>query len=88
LWSELRLLNLSGGFSYLLKTADDRWEDGIVAVEAGSGIGALCTILSRTREAFHDLRPVPGTPESPELLAARIYSYIQYVDTPRSHVIR
>jgi hypothetical protein len=86
--SGLRLLNPSGGFSYLLKTADARWEDGVVALEAGSGIGALCTILSRTREAFHDLRPIPGTPESPELLAARIYSYIQYVDYSRSHVIR
>jgi hypothetical protein len=78
--SELCSLNPSGGCSYLLKTADAHWEDGIVAVEAGSGIGALRTILSSTREAFHDLRPVPGTPESPELLAARIYSYIQYVD--------
>jgi 3',5'-cyclic-nucleotide phosphodiesterase len=72
-------LTPSGGISYLLKTADTHWEDGIVAVEAGSGIGALRTILSSTRDAFHDLRPVPGIPESPELLAARIYSYIQYV---------
>jgi hypothetical protein len=71
-----------------LKTPDARWEDGIIAVEAGSGIGALSTILARTREAFHDLKPVPGTPESPELLAARIYSYIQYVDHSRSLVIR
>jgi len=67
------------GTSYLLKTADAHWEDGIVAVEAGSGVGSLRNILSNTRDVFHDLRPVPGTPEEPGLLAARIYSYIQYV---------
>ena len=66
--------------SYLLKTADTRWEDGIIAVEAGSGIGALTTILSRTRDAFYEVANVPDMQESPEILASRIYSYIQCVE--------
>jgi hypothetical protein len=66
--------------SYLLKTADTRWEDGIIAVEAGSGIGALTGILSRTRDAFHEVANVPDVQESPAILASRIYSYIQCVE--------
>lgn len=66
--------------SYLLKTADTHWEDGIIAVEAGSGIGALTTILSRTRDAFREVGDVPDIQESPEILASRIYSYIQCVE--------
>jgi hypothetical protein len=62
---------------YLVKASDARWEDGIIALEAGSGIGALGNILARSRDVFHDVKPIPNTQEPPQILACRIYSYIQ-----------
>ncbi|KZT26354.1 cyclic-AMP phosphodiesterase [Neolentinus lepideus HHB14362 ss-1] len=41
--------NLSG---YLLKSHESSWEAGIIALEAGSGIGALARILDRCPETF------------------------------------
>ncbi|PVF96056.1 hypothetical protein CPB86DRAFT_807890 [Serendipita vermifera] len=72
--------------SYLVKASDARWEDGIVALEAGSGIGALSNILTRSRDVFHDVQPIPDTPECPQLLACRIYSYIQSFLITHSHL--
>ncbi|KAI0085432.1 cyclic-AMP phosphodiesterase [Irpex rosettiformis] len=38
--------------SYLLKPSEKTWSEGIVALEAGSGIGALTRILERTPDIF------------------------------------
>lgn len=72
--------------AYLLKPASSSWEDGIIAVEAGSGIGALRNILSSTRQAFHDLQASSNPHESHEMLASRLYSYIQTFLISHSHL--
>ncbi|KAI0256525.1 cAMP phosphodiesterases class-II-domain-containing protein [Lactifluus subvellereus] len=38
--------------SYLFKPCDARWADGIIALEAGSGIGTLHQLLSKDRTLF------------------------------------
>ncbi|KAG2076059.1 hypothetical protein BDR04DRAFT_1090899 [Suillus decipiens] len=55
--------NLSG---YLLKPREAAWNDGIIALEAGSGLGALRHIMRRDPNIFRehpmDANPAPFTP--------------------------
>ncbi|KAI0306731.1 cAMP phosphodiesterases class-II-domain-containing protein [Multifurca ochricompacta] len=41
--------------SYLFKPCDTEWKDGIIALEAGSGIGTLHQLLTRDETLFNDL---------------------------------
>ena len=69
--------------AYLLKSRETSWEDGIVAVEAGSGMGVLAKLLETNPQLFHELSnppeegSKPTTPLRPSRFAAQIYSYVQ-----------
>ncbi|TFK87380.1 cyclic-AMP phosphodiesterase [Polyporus arcularius HHB13444] len=71
--------------SYLLKAADATWEDGIVALEAGSGIGALTRLLDLHPDVF---APEPSEPEADVqvITAADIYSRIRCYLITHSHL--
>ncbi|KAH9857812.1 cyclic-AMP phosphodiesterase [Lenzites betulinus] len=63
--------------SYFLKPSDSSWKDGIIALEAGSGLGALNRLLTTHSDVF-------ASPESESEVdapitptAAEIYSWIQ-----------
>ncbi|KLT45384.1 hypothetical protein CC85DRAFT_231499, partial [Cutaneotrichosporon oleaginosum] len=62
---------------YLLKPASSRWEDGILALEGGSGIGALTNLLKThpVEELFPNVN-FPETHNSPILKAAYIFSFL------------
>ncbi|CCA67763.1 related to 3`,5`-cyclic-nucleotide phosphodiesterase [Serendipita indica DSM 11827] len=71
--------------AYLLKPSESKWEDGIIAVEAGSGIGALSSILERFPDTFNDLMTIDDSlPTS--VRAAQLYSYIQTFLISHSHL--
>ncbi|KAG8836341.1 3',5'-cyclic-nucleotide phosphodiesterase pde1 [Serendipita sp. 399] len=73
--------------AYLLKTSESHWEDGIIAVEAGSGIGALTTILDRKLDTFHDFKLSLDTNTPSSIRAAQIYSCIHHLDHVLSLVL-
>ncbi|KAF8337618.1 cyclic-AMP phosphodiesterase [Cantharellus anzutake] len=84
-------LNLS---SYLFKTCQNQWCDGILSVEAGSGLGALRELLSRDPFIFEDLKVI-GKDDlaekvlddgSPSQRAARIYSWIRTFLISHAHL--
>ncbi|KAK0448370.1 cAMP phosphodiesterases class-II-domain-containing protein [Desarmillaria tabescens] len=69
--------NLSG---YLLKPYDSRWEDGIIALEAGSGQGALSHILAETPSLFSSER------DQGPYSVAKIYSYVRCFLITHAHL--
>ncbi|KAH8108466.1 cAMP phosphodiesterases class-II-domain-containing protein [Phellopilus nigrolimitatus] len=69
--------NLSG---YLLKAHESSWAEGIIAVEAGSGFGALKRILHEKPQLFAS---VAGEP-APD--AARVYSYVRTYLITHAHL--
>ncbi|KAL7283169.1 hypothetical protein ACG7TL_002595 [Trametes sanguinea] len=60
--------------SYFVKARDALWKDGIVAIEAGSGLGALRRLLKARPEVF---RLPLGTDTSDKLTPAEVYSWIR-----------
>ncbi|KAI0747859.1 cAMP phosphodiesterases class-II-domain-containing protein [Daedaleopsis nitida] len=68
--------------SYLLKAHDATWEDGIIALEAGSGLGAMARLLDSHPDAF---APDPSESETKGesngflTTAAEVYSRIRCV---------
>jgi hypothetical protein len=62
----------------LLKASEAKWEDGCISIEAGSGMATLARLLEHNPNLFHDLTPKDGD-KNKSLLAARIYSYVQWV---------
>ncbi|KAK0210421.1 cAMP phosphodiesterases class-II-domain-containing protein [Desarmillaria ectypa] len=69
--------NLSG---YLLKPYDSRWEDGIIALEAGSGQGALNHILEKKPALFKSER------DQGPYSVAKIYSYVRCFLITHAHL--
>ncbi|TXT09009.1 hypothetical protein VHUM_02483 [Vanrija humicola] len=62
---------------YLVKPLQNRWEDGVLALEGGSGIGALANLLKTQSPA--SLFPTvvfPETHTTPVLQAAYIFSFL------------
>ncbi|CAL1703982.1 unnamed protein product [Somion occarium] len=74
--------NLSG---YLLKSCDTTWSQGIIALEAGSGIGALQHILRTTPSIFSATFPTAAESHPPPT-AADIYSWIQCYLITHAHL--
>ncbi|WVQ99702.1 hypothetical protein IAU59_006843 [Kwoniella sp. CBS 9459] len=62
---------------YLVKAAKSKWEDGVLAVEGGSGLGALASILERRTpsDIFPGLK-FPKTHNTPILKAAHVFSLL------------
>ncbi|WVW84184.1 hypothetical protein I302_106214 [Kwoniella bestiolae CBS 10118] len=64
---------------YLVKAASSSWEDGVLALEGGSGLGALASILSnpttKASTLFPGLRFPPGY-TTPLLQAAHVFSFL------------
>ncbi|KAI9067073.1 hypothetical protein FKP32DRAFT_1564511 [Trametes sanguinea] len=60
--------------SYFVKATDAPWKDGIVAIEAGSGLGALRRLLKTRPEVFHS--PTESD-TSDKLTPAEVYSWIR-----------
>ncbi|WVQ77839.1 hypothetical protein IAR50_007536 [Cryptococcus sp. DSM 104548] len=72
---------------YLVKPYASRWEDGVLGVEGGSGLGALATLLS-TRKA-KDLFPgvvFPREYNTPLLKASYIFSFLSSYVITHSHM--
>ncbi|KZV94048.1 cyclic-AMP phosphodiesterase [Exidia glandulosa HHB12029] len=61
--------------SYLLKAADAFWQDGIVSLEAGSGVGTLQRLLSSNPRLFQG-EDTEDAAQGPAITAAQVYSYI------------
>ncbi|KAN0075477.1 Cyclic-AMP phosphodiesterase [Tylopilus felleus] len=73
--------NLSG---YLLKPRNASWDDGIVALEAGSGHGALKHIMKRNPDMFGE-RDVDGDP-SKKRTPVTIYSSVKCFLLTHAHL--
>ncbi|KAH7909146.1 cyclic-AMP phosphodiesterase [Hygrophoropsis aurantiaca] len=74
--------NLSG---YLLKPCDASWEDGIVALEAGSGHGALRHIMKRNPYIFGE-RPQDEDPSKPQITPFTVYSNVKCFLLTHAHL--
>ncbi|KAF8644150.1 hypothetical protein AX16_008677 [Volvariella volvacea WC 439] len=73
--------------AYLLKTADSAWEDGIVALEAGSGQGALARLLRDNPKLFHESSNTDSSDNnSSNYTAAQIYSFIRAFLISHAHL--
>lgn len=66
--------------AYLFKPYDSRWEDGIIALEAGSGQGALSHILEETPTLFNSER------DQGPYSVAKIYSYVRCFLITHAHL--
>ncbi|PBK96473.1 cyclic-AMP phosphodiesterase [Armillaria gallica] len=66
--------------AYLFKPYDSRWEDGIIALEAGSGQGALSHILEETPSLFNSER------DQGPYSVAKIYSYVRCFLITHAHL--
>lgn len=62
-------------FSYLFKEWDSDWDKGIIALEAGSGLGALSTLLKDNPDLLGDL----GRASRPSVGAANVFNRVQCV---------
>lgn len=74
--------NLSG---YLLKPCDASWDDGIIALEAGSGHGALAHILKRNPNLFGQVI-ANGDDPSKRVTPFTIYSNVQCFLITHAHL--
>ncbi|KAI5124052.1 hypothetical protein M0805_003881 [Coniferiporia weirii] len=70
-------VNLSG---YLLKAHESSWDDGIVGLEAGSGLGALTRILKEQPDLFAAAAGEPGPS------AVQIYSKVRTYLITHAHL--
>jgi len=72
--------NISG---YLLKTRESSWQDGIIALEAGSGLGALQRILQSKPDLF---QPTGEIGDTSMRSAAKVYSFVQSFLITHAHL--
>ncbi|PFH46123.1 hypothetical protein AMATHDRAFT_70624 [Amanita thiersii Skay4041] len=81
--------------AYLLKPSDTEWWDGIIALDAGSGVGALNRILQHNPFLFNGSTTTTNNVDSPTnstlaphatLTALRIYSYIKSFLITHAHL--
>ncbi|TFY56352.1 hypothetical protein EVG20_g8954, partial [Dentipellis fragilis] len=73
--------------AYLLKPHTAPWRDGIVALEAGSGIGKLTDIMKDKPTLFHSCDDgCDDLDECPQLTAREIYSLIQCFLITHAHL--
>ncbi|EAU88411.1 class II cAMP phosphodiesterase [Coprinopsis cinerea okayama7 len=63
--------------AYLLKSHTARWEDGVLALEAGSGQGTLARILKEKPDLFRDPDGESDQVKNQALTASDIYNSIQ-----------
>ncbi|KAI9639197.1 uncharacterized protein MKK02DRAFT_39488 [Dioszegia hungarica] len=72
---------------YLLKPYRATWEDGFVALEGGSGIGALVNLLAYkdSSDLFPTLR-FPDTHNTPILKAAYVFSHLSCYLLTHAHL--
>lgn len=72
---------------YLVKPLKSRWEDGIVALEGGSGIGALAQLFKYIDPAtmFPELA-IPPAYNSPVLKAAYVFSHLSCYLITHAHL--
>lgn len=73
--------NLSG---YLLKPCDASWDDGIIALEAGSGHGALGHILKRNPTLFGQI--IADNDTSKRITPFTVYSNVQCFLITHAHL--
>lgn len=73
--------NLSG---YLLKPCDASWDDGIIALEAGSGHGALGHILKRNPTLFGPV--IADDDPSKRITPFTVYSNVQCFLITHAHL--
>jgi len=69
--------------SYLLKPSVTAWEDGIVAVEAGSGQGALSRLLCQDPHLFSSRQ---GPADCQTYSASEIYSFVRCFLISHAHL--
>ncbi|KAF9452864.1 cyclic-AMP phosphodiesterase [Macrolepiota fuliginosa MF-IS2] len=69
--------------AYLLKTVDAKWEDGIIALEAGSGQGALRQLLKHDSQL---LDQSGTTPKEQTYSASEIYSFVRSYLVTHAHL--
>jgi hypothetical protein len=58
---------------YLFKDHESSWDAGIIALEAGSGFGALTSILTTKPDLFDTF----GKAKKPSIAAAKVLNHIQ-----------
>ncbi|KAJ7582518.1 cAMP phosphodiesterases class-II-domain-containing protein [Mycena floridula] len=79
---EMVVVGCSGGpnetdlSAYLFKPSAATWESGIVALEAGSGVGALSRLLQSNPKLF----------DNEKLTAAQVYSFVQCYLITHAHL--
>ncbi|KLO12011.1 hypothetical protein SCHPADRAFT_905529 [Schizopora paradoxa] len=73
-------LNIS---AYLLKARDSCWSDGVVGIEAGSGLGALKQILERKPDLFNE---GVGEKQVRSYTAPQIYSNVRAFLVSHAHL--
>ncbi|KAJ7184186.1 cyclic-AMP phosphodiesterase [Mycena filopes] len=71
--------------AYLFKPASARWEDGIVALEAGSGQGTLQQLLKHNPDLFNSGSP-SSTASRAKYTAAQIYSFVRCFLISHAHL--
>ncbi|KAF9475669.1 cyclic-AMP phosphodiesterase [Pholiota conissans] len=71
--------------AYLLKLHGAQWEDGIVALEAGSGQGTLARLLRRDPSVIHSSKARSGPP-SRVYSASDIYSFVRCFLVTHAHL--
>ncbi|EIW65931.1 hypothetical protein TREMEDRAFT_35751 [Tremella mesenterica DSM 1558] len=90
---ELIVLGSGGGpletdcSGYLLKPINRRWEDGFLALEGGSGLGALVSLFREkdSSDMFPDL-VFPSTHNTPVLKAAYVFSFLECYLITHAHL--
>ncbi|KAF9532425.1 cyclic-AMP phosphodiesterase [Crepidotus variabilis] len=71
--------------AYLVKVHNTKWEDGILALEAGSGQGALARLLRKQPNLFHSKDSVNGTSHKSHT-ASEIYSFVKSFLLTHAHL--
>ncbi|KAF7974065.1 hypothetical protein HWV62_23991 [Athelia sp. TMB] len=66
--------------AYLIKPYDADWEDGITALDAGSGKGALKRIMADNPRLFAGRKDGLDAINAPPLSASKIYSFVRQVE--------
>ncbi|KAI0798089.1 cAMP phosphodiesterases class-II-domain-containing protein [Abortiporus biennis] len=72
--------------SYLLKPCDLPWSDGIIGLEAGSGLGALTHLLVKNPDLFGSRNPEDQIGHWKPYSTAEIFSWIQCYLITHAHL--
>jgi len=71
---------------YLFKPHETPWSDGMVALEAGSGIGALARLLDQQPDLFGSRSNTGADGEATPYSAAEVYSWIRCFLITHAHL--